>query len=112
MKIYVLSHDIFSALSLFSGGFAVLYLSISTLFEFVCVFLYAYVFGRIPIVKHFRKKAASEGSKTVASDLAAAGIHTTNNEIVNDSFILRASNKFISYSEYTSFETPLIIAGY
>ncbi|XP_057796298.1 equilibrative nucleotide transporter 3-like [Salvia miltiorrhiza] len=55
----------------------ILFLSISTLFEFVCVFLYAYVFGRIPIVKHFRRKAASEGSKTVASDLAAAGIHTS-----------------------------------
>ncbi|KAH6764635.1 Major facilitator superfamily protein [Perilla frutescens var. frutescens] len=58
----------------------ILFLSISTLFQFLCVFLYAFVFGKLPIVKHFRKKAASEGSKTVASDLAAAGIHTTDDE--------------------------------
>ncbi|XP_042041720.1 equilibrative nucleotide transporter 3-like [Salvia splendens] len=58
----------------------ILFLSISTLFEFVCIFLYANVFGRLPIVKHFRKKAALEGSKTVTSDLAAAGIHTKDNE--------------------------------
>lgn len=59
--------------------FAVLFLSLSTLFEFLCIFLYAYVFGKLPIVKHFRKKAALEGSQTVTSDLAAAGIQTTDN---------------------------------
>ncbi|KAL1567337.1 Epsin-3, clathrin recruitment and traffic between the Golgi and endosome [Salvia divinorum] len=71
----------------------ILFLSISTLIEFVSVFLYAYVFGRIPIVKHFRKKAASEGSKTVASDLAAAGIHTTDDQVVSDAKHERLSNK-------------------
>ena len=62
--------------------FAVLFLSISTLFEFLCIFLYANVFGKLPIVKHYRKKAALEGSKTVTSDLAAAGIHAKDNEDV------------------------------
>lgn len=62
--------------------FAVLFLSISTVFEFLCIFLYANVFGKLPIVKHFRKKAALEGSKTVTSDLAAAGIHTKDNDNV------------------------------
>ncbi|PON49330.1 Equilibrative nucleoside transporter [Parasponia andersonii] len=50
-----------------------LFLAISTFFEFLCILLYAFVFPKLPIVKHFRKKAASEGSKTVAADLAAAG---------------------------------------
>ncbi|XP_047966176.1 equilibrative nucleotide transporter 3-like [Salvia hispanica] len=67
----------------------ILFLSISTLLEFISLFLYAFVFCRIPIVKHYRKKAASEGSKTVASDLAAAGIHTTDDQAVSE----RLSNK-------------------
>ncbi|KAL3519619.1 hypothetical protein ACH5RR_017768 [Cinchona calisaya] len=54
----------------------ILFLSISTFIEFLCIFLYAFVFPKIPIVKHFRAKAALEGSKTVAADLAAAGIQT------------------------------------
>ncbi|KAH6826732.1 Major facilitator superfamily protein [Perilla frutescens var. hirtella] len=71
----------------------ILFLSISTLVQFLCVFLYAFVFGKLPIVKHFRKKAASEGSKTVASDLAAAGIHTTDDETVGDAKHERLRNK-------------------
>ncbi|XP_057796300.1 equilibrative nucleotide transporter 3-like [Salvia miltiorrhiza] len=71
----------------------ILFLSLSTLFEFVCIFLYAYVFGKLPIVKHFRKKAALEGSKTVTSDLAAAGIHTEYNEKITDAKHERLSNK-------------------
>lgn len=54
----------------------ILFLSISTFIEFLCIFLYAYVFPQLPIVKYYRAKAASEGSKTVAADLAAVGIHT------------------------------------
>ncbi|KAH6764632.1 Major facilitator superfamily protein [Perilla frutescens var. frutescens] len=69
----------------------VLFLSISTLIEVLCVFLYAFVFGKLPIVKHFRKMAAAEGSKTVTSDLAAVGIHTT--QITSDSKHERLSNK-------------------
>lgn len=55
---------------------AVMFFSISTLFELLCVFLYAVVFPKLPIVKFYRSKAASEGSKTVSADLAAGGIQT------------------------------------
>ena len=53
-------------------NFAVLFLAIASFFEFLCILLYAFVFPKLPIVRYFRKKAASEGSKTVAADLAAA----------------------------------------
>lgn len=53
-----------------------LFLGISTFAEFLCVLLYAYLFPKLPIVKYYRSKAASEGSKTVSADLAAAGIQT------------------------------------
>ncbi|XP_057796307.1 equilibrative nucleotide transporter 3-like isoform X2 [Salvia miltiorrhiza] len=59
-----------------------LFLAISTFCEFLCILLYAFVFGKLPIVKHFRRKAASEGSKTVSADLAAAGIKTGDGEIL------------------------------
>ncbi|XAR66377.1 hypothetical protein NMG60_11012590 [Bertholletia excelsa] len=51
-----------------------LFLAISTFFEFICIFLYAFFFPKLSIVKYYRSKAASEGSKTVSADLAAAGI--------------------------------------
>ncbi|KAK6133402.1 hypothetical protein DH2020_032866 [Rehmannia glutinosa] len=76
-----------------------LFLAISTFFEFMCIFLYAFVFGKLPIVKHFRKKAASEGSKTVSADLAAAGIQTADSGTlllilqVDDAKYERLSNK-------------------
>ncbi|KAH0716816.1 hypothetical protein KY290_013072 [Solanum tuberosum] len=54
---------------------AILFFAVSTLFELLCVLLYAFVFPKLPIVKFYRAKAASEGSKTVASDLAAAGVY-------------------------------------
>ncbi|KAK9714777.1 hypothetical protein RND81_06G119200 [Saponaria officinalis] len=54
---------------------AILFLAIATAIEFLCIFLYAYYFSKLPIVKYFRAKAAAEGSKTVTADLAAAGIH-------------------------------------
>ncbi|KAB5560522.1 hypothetical protein DKX38_005479 [Salix brachista] len=41
-----------------------LFLAISTFLEFPCVLLYAFLFPRLPIVKFYRAKAASEGSKT------------------------------------------------
>uniref|UniRef100_A0A2P2K5M2 Uncharacterized protein MANES_13G152900 n=1 Tax=Rhizophora mucronata TaxID=61149 RepID=A0A2P2K5M2_RHIMU len=43
-------------------------------FELLCVLLYAYVFPKLPIVKYYSSKAASEGSKTVSADLAAGGV--------------------------------------
>ncbi|GFP88942.1 equilibrative nucleotide transporter 3 [Phtheirospermum japonicum] len=74
---------------------AMLFLAISTFFEFICIFLYALVFGKLPIVKHFRKKAATEGSKTVSSDLVAAGIQISDSETVKveDAKHARLSNK-------------------
>lgn len=53
---------------------AVLFSSISCFFELLCVLLYAFVFPKLQIVKFYRSKAASEGSLTVAADLAAGGI--------------------------------------
>ncbi|TXG56321.1 hypothetical protein EZV62_017634 [Acer yangbiense] len=58
-----------------------LFLTICTFFEFLCIFLYAYFFPKLPIVKYFRSKAASEGSKTVSADLAAGGIQTKHDQI-------------------------------
>ncbi|XP_022950449.1 equilibrative nucleotide transporter 3-like [Cucurbita moschata] len=58
----------------------ILFLAISAAFEFLCVILYASVFPKIPLVKFYRKKAASEGSKTVSADLAAAGIQLQLNQ--------------------------------
>jgi len=55
---------------------AVLFFAICTFFELLCVLLYAYIFPKLDIVKHYRSKAASEGSKTVSADLAAGGIQT------------------------------------
>ncbi|KAM7492301.1 hypothetical protein LguiA_035222 [Lonicera macranthoides] len=55
---------------------AILFFAICTVFELLCVLLYAFVFPKLPIVKYFRSKAASEGSKTVSADLAAGGIHS------------------------------------
>ncbi|KAL6542891.1 Epsin-3, clathrin recruitment and traffic between the Golgi and endosome [Orobanche hederae] len=71
----------------------ILFLAISTFFEFLCIFLYAFVFCKLPIVKHFRKKAASEGSKTVSADLAAAGIQISDSGTVDDAKHERLSNK-------------------
>nr|GMC81508.1 equilibrative nucleotide transporter 3-like isoform X2 [Ipomoea batatas] len=61
----------------------ILFLAVSTFFEFLCIILYAFIFPKLPIVKYYRAKAASEGSKTVTADLAAAGI-TTPSEIQID----------------------------
>ncbi|KAJ9171026.1 hypothetical protein P3X46_019079 [Hevea brasiliensis] len=55
---------------------AILFFAISAFFELLCVILYAYAFPKLPIVKYYRSKAASEGSKTVSADLAAGGIRT------------------------------------
>ncbi|CAL9013930.1 unnamed protein product [Prunus brigantina] len=56
---------------------AILFFAISSIFEFLCVILYAFAFPKLPIVKYYRSKAASEGSKTVSADLAAGGIQTS-----------------------------------
>ncbi|KAJ6421922.1 hypothetical protein OIU84_026954 [Salix udensis] len=56
---------------------AILFFALCTIFELFCVLLYAYIFPKLDIVKHYRSKAASEGSKTVSADLAAGGIQTS-----------------------------------
>ncbi|XP_026430834.1 equilibrative nucleotide transporter 3-like [Papaver somniferum] len=53
---------------------AMVYLSVTTSFMLLCAVLYAFVFAKLPIVKYYRSKAASEGSKTVEDDLVAAGL--------------------------------------
>ncbi|XP_052178591.1 equilibrative nucleotide transporter 3-like isoform X2 [Diospyros lotus] len=55
---------------------AILFFAISAFFELLCVLLYAFVFPKLPIVKYYRSKAASEGSKTVSADLVAGGIYS------------------------------------
>ncbi|KAK9936230.1 hypothetical protein M0R45_013081 [Rubus argutus] len=63
-----------------------LFLAISTFIEFLCILLYAIYFPRLPIIKYYRSKAASEGSKTVSADLAVAGIQkqASDREVQND----------------------------
>lgn len=63
--------------------YAVLFCSIACFFELLCVLLYAFVFPKLPIVKFYRSKAASEGSLTVAADLAAGGIKNSQNPMVS-----------------------------
>lgn len=63
---------------------AILFFAISTFFELLCVLLYAFVFPKLPIVKYYRSKAASEGSKTVSADLAAGGIHRQPEQVGQD----------------------------
>ncbi|KAG7557697.1 Equilibrative nucleoside transporter [Arabidopsis suecica] len=72
---------------------AMIFLAISTLIEFLCVLLYAYVFPKLPIVKYYRRKAASEGSKTVYADLAAAGIQNQSDLTDDVSKNQRLNNK-------------------
>lgn len=60
---------------------AILFFAISSFFELLCVLLYAYAFPKLPVVKFYRAKAASEGSKTVAADLAAGGIQSLPGEV-------------------------------
>lgn len=62
---------------------AVLFFAISSLFELLCVLLYAFMFPKLPIVKYYRSKAASEGSKTVSADLAAGGIQVLQGQEVH-----------------------------
>ncbi|KAI3990377.1 hypothetical protein MKX01_029746 [Papaver californicum] len=63
---------------------AMVFLSIATSFMLLCAVLYAFVFGKLPIVKYYRSKAASEGSKTVAADLVAAGMEMQQTGIADE----------------------------
>lgn len=68
---------------------ALLFLAISSATEFLCIFVYAYYFPKLPIVKYFRRKAALEGSKTVSADLAAGGINQVDGLKVEDRLTLK-----------------------
>ncbi|KAK9057991.1 hypothetical protein SSX86_022831 [Deinandra increscens subsp. villosa] len=59
---------------------ALVFLTISTVFEFLCILLYVFFFPNLPIVKYYRAKAAREGSKTVVSDLNAVGVLLESNQ--------------------------------
>ncbi|XP_074342303.1 equilibrative nucleotide transporter 3-like [Apium graveolens] len=72
---------------------AIMFLAISTLLELICIYLYAYVFPNLPVVKYYRTKAALEGSKTVSSDLVAVGIQTKASEQVVPEPMERLSKK-------------------
>ncbi|KAG6594637.1 Equilibrative nucleotide transporter 3 [Cucurbita argyrosperma subsp. argyrosperma] len=78
----------------------ILFLAISAAFEFLCVVLYAIVFPKVPLVKYYRKKAASEGSKTVSSDLAAAGIQIQSNQQEDKTELLSKKQLFQMNMDY------------
>lgn len=54
------------------------------------------MFPKLPIVKYYRAKAASEGSMTVTADLAAAGIQSS----VKDA-VVRFINNIISLFNFS-----------
>jgi hypothetical protein len=54
------------------------------------------VFPKLPIVKFYRSKAASEGSLTVAADLAAGGVENSQNPMVSF-FLTRSKFLIIAY---------------
>ncbi|GAB4826833.1 Epsin-3, clathrin recruitment and traffic between the Golgi and endosome [Ancistrocladus abbreviatus] len=64
------------------GG--MLFLAISASSQFLCILLYAFYLPKLPLVKFYRSNAALEGSKTVSSDLAAAGIDQAEDEVIHE----------------------------
>ncbi|CAN1254993.1 Equilibrative nucleotide transporter 3 [Linum perenne] len=57
-----------------------LFFAISISIELMCILLYAFYLPKLPIVNYYRTKASKEGSKTVTSDLRAAGIRVPENQ--------------------------------
>ncbi|CAN1172735.1 Equilibrative nucleotide transporter 3 [Linum perenne] len=58
-----------------------LFFAISISIELMCILLYAFYLPKLPIVNYYRTKASKEGSKTVTSDLRAAGIRVPENQV-------------------------------
>ncbi|GFP82766.1 equilibrative nucleotide transporter 3 [Phtheirospermum japonicum] len=82
-----------------------LYMGISTFVEFMCIFMYAYIFAKIPIVKHFRKKAALDRSRALAANVVVDV--QINNEMLSFYYLQvdeRQSNKelVLQNIDYTS----------
>ncbi|ONK65653.1 uncharacterized protein A4U43_C07F39300 [Asparagus officinalis] len=63
---------------------AMLFFGLSAFWELLCVVLYAVVFPKLPIVRYYRSKAASEGSQTVVADLIAGGVERPKPEAEED----------------------------
>ncbi|CAI0550158.1 unnamed protein product, partial [Linum tenue] len=78
---------------------ALLFFAISSFFELICVVLYAFVFPKLPVVKYYRAKAATEGSKTVCADLAAGGLQTLPDQEVHTLLLFVYFSPFFSVSE-------------
>ncbi|CAH2047917.1 unnamed protein product [Thlaspi arvense] len=74
---------------------ALLFIGIATLIELACLLLYVYVFAKLPIVKYYRAKAGKEGAKSVAADLAAAGLQEQANQVqqMDETKIIRQTKK-------------------
>ncbi|KAL8214686.1 hypothetical protein R6Q57_004135 [Mikania cordata] len=81
---------------------ALVYLAISSIFEFLCIVLYVFFFPKLPIVKYYRAKAAREGSKTVVSDLNAAGVQLELDQHTkaNVNYQKRLNNKQLVYQNF------------
>lgn len=71
-------------------------LGISTLFELLCIVLYAIYFPKLSIVKYYRSKAALEGAQTVSADLAVVGIQSeTNQQVSNVTHVKRTNQLYL-----------------
>ncbi|CAA7029762.1 unnamed protein product [Microthlaspi erraticum] len=68
---------------------------IATFIELACLLLYVFVFAKLPIVKYYRAKAGKEGAKSVAADLAAAGLQEQAQQIqkMDETKIIRLTKK-------------------
>ncbi|XP_057451027.1 equilibrative nucleotide transporter 3-like isoform X2 [Lotus japonicus] len=88
---------------------AIMFFVISTFFELLCVMLYAFVFPKLPIVKYYRSKAASEGSKTVSADLAAGGILTSPRGDIEDGTQLERKGKMQLLQENFDYALDLFL---
>ncbi|KAG9159361.1 hypothetical protein Leryth_025385 [Lithospermum erythrorhizon] len=71
-----------------------LFLSIAAVLGFLCISTYTFIFPKLFIVKYYRSKAASEGSKTISTELTEVGVQTKRNyQGVGDNHLDRLSNK-------------------
>ncbi|KAH0943019.1 hypothetical protein HID58_002656 [Brassica napus] len=81
--------------AIFDKSSDVLFIGIATLIELGCLILYVTVFAKLPIVKYYRSKAGKEGAKSVAADLAAAGLQEQAQQVqqMDETKIIRLTKK-------------------